>query len=110
METNPVKLNKEARALRDKMPFLHSALTCTNTFRRAVALEVCVCAFEYIWEQRLCRGGRFQLSAYRLVFGWYFFSLPLPQLHILQTLTHHYFWPEKQPIVFTPRSSASITL
>lgn len=81
-----------------------SSLTCIITFRRVHhfgSVHQLSCAF----VRRNTLRGR-EVSAFSLLPSFFF----LPQLHFLQTLTHHYFWPEKQPIVFTQRNSASITL
>lgn len=104
------EMNEEARALCDKMPSLHSALTCTNTFKRVVALEVCVSAFECIWKQRLCGGGRFQLSAYRLVFlVGFFFSSPFPSSTFCRRW-HITISGQKSSLLSSPREAVPVSL
>lgn len=72
------EMTEEARALRDKMPPLHSALTCTNTSRRVVALEMCVCVHLSAFGSRGFAGEgsfSFQFIVWFLVF---FSSSPAP--------------------------------
>lgn len=110
METNPVKLNEEARALRDKMPSLHSALTCTNTFRRVVALEVCVCVHLSTFGSRdfAGEGGfSFQLIVWFLV-GVFFLS-PFPSSTFCRRW-HITISGQKNSLLSSPQEAVPVSL
>lgn len=70
------EMTEEARALCDKMPPLHSALTCTNTSRRVVPLEVCVCVHLSAFGSRgFAREGGFSFQ-FIVWFLFFFFFFP----------------------------------